>query len=118
MNLVTVHAQVFAVSGELLTQVLTRLSNVLADEFCKQISLVQTFTSTEAVTAHLEARAIQEALAAYLTPYARDLFQATFSKVPSITKDSDKRLIEALMANFKRRMRLQLLCFEVDMEEL
>lgn len=118
MNLVTVHAQVFAVSGELLTQVLTRLSDVLADEFCKQISLVQTFTSTEAVTAHLEARAIQEALAAYLTPYSRDLFQATFSKVPSITKDSDKRLIEALMANFKRRMRLQLLCFEVDMEEL
>ncbi|XP_067054130.1 exocyst complex component 2-like isoform X2 [Acropora muricata] len=118
MNLVTVHAQVFAVSGELLTQVLTRLSDVLANEFCKQISLVQTFTSTEAVTAHLEARAIQEALAAYLTPDARDLFQATFSKVPSITKDSDKRLIEALMANFKRRMRLQLLCFEVDMEEL
>ncbi|XP_044175031.1 LOW QUALITY PROTEIN: exocyst complex component 2-like [Acropora millepora] len=118
MNLVTVHAQVFAVSGELLTKVLTRLSDVLADEFCKQISLVQTFTSTEAVTAHLEARAIQEALAGYLTKHARDLFQATFSKVPSITKDSDKRLIEALMANFKRRMRLQLLCFEVDMEEL
>ena len=37
-------------SGELLTQVLTRLTDVLADEFCKQISLVQTFTSTEAVT--------------------------------------------------------------------
>ena len=37
-------------SGELLTQVLARLSDVLADEFCKQISLVQTFISAGAVT--------------------------------------------------------------------
>ena len=28
------------------------------------------------------------------------------------------RLIEALMTTFKRRMRFQLLCFQVDMEEL
>lgn len=118
MNLVTVHAQVFAVSEELLTQVLSRLTDMLADEFCRLISAVQTFTSAGAVTAHLEARAIQEALAAYLTQHARDLFQSTFSKVPAITKDSDKRLIEALMTAFKRRMRFQLLCFQVDMEEL
>ncbi|XP_068701050.1 exocyst complex component 2-like isoform X2 [Montipora foliosa] len=118
MNLVTVHAQVFAVSEELLTQVLSRLTDMLAGEFCKQISAVQTFNSAGAVTAHLEARAIQQALAAYLTQHTRELFQATFSKVPAITKDSDKRLIEALMTTFKRRMRLQLLCFQVDMEEL
>ncbi|XP_078365831.1 exocyst complex component 2-like [Oculina patagonica] len=118
MNLVTVHAQVFAVSEELLSQVLSRLTDMLAEEFCRLISGVKTFTSAGAVTAHLEARAIQEALAAYLSQQARDLFQTTFSKVPGITKDSDKRLIEALMTTFKRRMRFQLLCFQVDMEEL
>lgn len=118
MNLVTVHAQVFAVSEELVSQVLSRLTDMLVDEFCKLISGVKTFTSAGAVTAHLEAQAIQEALTAYLSQYARDLFQAAFSKVPSITKDSDKRLIEALMTTFKRRMRFQLLCFQVDMEEL
>jgi len=118
MNLVTVHAQVFAVSEELLSQVLSRLTDMLADEFCRLISAVKTFTSAGAVTAHLEARAIQEALSAYLSQHARDLFQATFSKVPAITKDSDKRLIEALMTTFKRRMRFQLLCFQVDMEDL
>lgn len=118
MNLVTVHAQVFAVSEELLTQVLCRLTDMLADEFCRLVSAVKTFTSAGAVTAHLEARAIQEALAAYLTQHSREMFQATFSKVPAITKDSDKRLIEALMTTFKRRMRFQLQCFQVDMEEL
>ncbi|PFX23413.1 exocyst complex component 2-like isoform X1 [Stylophora pistillata] len=118
MSLVTVHAQVFAVSEELVSQVLSRLTDMLADEFCKLISGVKTFTSAGAVTAHLEAQAIQEALAAYLSQHARDSFQAAFSKVPSITKDSDKRLTEALMTTFKRRMRFQLLCFQVDMEEL
>lgn len=118
MNLVSVHAQVFAVSEELLTQVLCRLTDMLADEFCRLISAVKTFTSAGAVTAHLEARAIQEALAAYITQHTRDLFQVTFSKVSTITKDSDKRLIEALMTTFKRRMRFQLQCFQVDMEEI
>lgn len=118
MNLATVHAQVFAVSEELLSQVLSRLTDMLADEFCRVISAVNTFTSAGAVTAHLEAQAIQEALAAYLSQHARDAFQAAFRKVPNITKDSDKRLIDALMATFKRRMRFQLLCFQVDMEEL
>lgn len=37
-------------SEELLTQVLSRLTDMLADEFCRLISAVQTFTSAGAVT--------------------------------------------------------------------
>lgn len=40
----------FAVSEELLTQVLCRLTDMLADEFCRLISAVKTFTSAGAVT--------------------------------------------------------------------
>ena len=40
----------FAVSEELLTQVLSRLTDMLADEFCRLISAVKTFTSAGAVT--------------------------------------------------------------------
>ena len=42
--------QVFAVSEELVSQVLSRLTDMLADEFCKLISGVKTFTSAGAVT--------------------------------------------------------------------
>lgn len=42
--------QVFAVSEELVSQVLSRLTDMLVDEFCKLISGVKTFTSAGAVT--------------------------------------------------------------------
>ena len=45
--------QVFAVSEELLSQVLSRLTDMLADEFCRLISAVKTFTSAGAVTVSL-----------------------------------------------------------------
>ena len=42
--------QVFAVSEELVSQVLSRLTDMLVDEFCKLIAGVKTFTSHGAVT--------------------------------------------------------------------
>lgn len=44
----------FAVSEELLTQVLCRLTDMLADEFCRLVSAVKTFTSAGAVTVRLQ----------------------------------------------------------------
>ena len=41
-------------SEELLSQVLTRLTDMLADEFCRVISGVKTFTSPGAVTVSLQ----------------------------------------------------------------
>lgn len=40
-------------SEELLSQVLSRLTDMLADEFCRLISAVKTFTSAGAVTVSL-----------------------------------------------------------------
>lgn len=40
----------FAVSEELVSQVLSRLTDMLVDEFCKLISGAKTFTSAGAVT--------------------------------------------------------------------
>ena len=42
--------QVFAVSAELLDQVLSRLVDLLADEFYRLLSAVKTFTSAGVVT--------------------------------------------------------------------
>ncbi|EDO32546.1 predicted protein [Nematostella vectensis] len=121
MNLVMVHAQVFRVSIDLLPLVLSRLTDLLANEFKRLMEKIgkskRKFMSAGAVTAHLEARAFQEALVAYLSPGARAAFLMALEEVPPLTKDSDKKLIEALMTSFKRKMGLQLQCFQIDMDE-
>ncbi|XP_031570659.1 exocyst complex component 2-like isoform X3 [Actinia tenebrosa] len=122
MNLVLVHAQVFSVSSDLLALVLSRLTDLLADEFKRILQKAsgskRNFMSAGAVTAHLEAIAFQQALMAYITPDARTAFTEALELVPPLTKDSDRKLIDALMTSFKRKMALQLQCFHVDMEEI
>lgn len=112
VNIITVHAEVFTVSKDLVPRVLSRIVESVADEMCRLMQCVSSFSRNGALQARLELCALRDAVATYLNPNSNASFKLALDSLPQLHSGGDKKLVEELLNKFKSSMQLQLTCFQ------
>uniref|UniRef100_UPI00358FCEE5 exocyst complex component 2-like isoform X1 n=1 Tax=Myxine glutinosa TaxID=7769 RepID=UPI00358FCEE5 len=112
MGLTAVHAEVFAMSRELVSRVLSRLIEGVAEEMARLLQCVHAFSTHGTVQAHLELYAFQHSTSAFHTPRSRQSFKQAVTLLPQINTGMDRKLMADLVNRFKNNMKLQLICFQ------
>ncbi|XP_077440554.1 exocyst complex component 2 [Vanacampus margaritifer] len=112
VNIITVHAEVFTISKDLVPCVLSKILATVADELCRLMQCVPSFSKNGALQARLELCALRDAIAAYLNAESNVSFQMALDALPPLHSASDKKLLEELWNKFKSSMHLQLACFK------
>ncbi|XP_008335141.1 exocyst complex component 2 [Cynoglossus semilaevis] len=111
VNIIAVHAEVFSVSKDLVPRVLSKIVESVADEMCRIMQCVSSFSRNGALQAHLEISALRDALASYLNAESKSCFNQALETIPQIHSGSDKKILEELLNKYKSNMHLQLTCF-------
>ncbi|CAF98087.1 unnamed protein product, partial [Tetraodon nigroviridis] len=109
--LVFVSLQVFTVSQDLVPRVLSKIIESVADEMCRLMQCVSSFSKNGALQARLEICALRDAVSTYLNPESIASFKLALDALPQLHSGADKKLLEELLNKFKSSMQLQLTCF-------
>ncbi|XP_045905682.1 exocyst complex component 2 isoform X2 [Micropterus dolomieu] len=112
VNIITVHAEVFTVSKDLVPRVLSKIVESVADEMCRLMQCVSSFSKNGALQARLELFALRDAIAAFLNAESNSSFKLALDALPQLHSGADKKLLEELLNKFKSSMQLQLTCFQ------
>uniref|UniRef100_A0A8D3DML9 Exocyst complex component 2 n=1 Tax=Scophthalmus maximus TaxID=52904 RepID=A0A8D3DML9_SCOMX len=95
VNIITVHAEVFTVSKDLVPRVISQIVESVADEMCRLMQCVSSFSKNGALQ-HL---------------LFSSSFKLALDALPQLHSGADKKLLEELLNKFKSSMQLQLACF-------
>ncbi|KAM9530347.1 exocyst complex component 2-like isoform 4-T11 [Salvelinus alpinus] len=112
VNIITVHAEVFTVSKDLVPRVLTRIIEGVAEEISRLMQCVSSFSKNGAIQARLEIDSLRDAVASYLSSESHASFKQALEVLPQLHNGADKKLLEELLNTFKSSMQLQLTCFQ------
>uniref|UniRef100_A0A4W5QFJ8 Exocyst complex component 2 n=1 Tax=Hucho hucho TaxID=62062 RepID=A0A4W5QFJ8_9TELE len=112
VNIITVHAEVFTVSKELVPRVLTRIVDGVAEEMSRLMQCVSSFSMNGAIQARLEINALRDVVASYLSSESHANFKQALEALPQLHSGADQKLLEELLNRFKSSMQLQLTCFQ------
>ncbi|XP_051511164.1 exocyst complex component 2-like [Myxocyprinus asiaticus] len=112
VSIISVHAEVFAVSKELVPRVLSKIIEAVAEEMSRLMQCVSSFSKNGALQARLEICALQDAIEPFLTSESRTSFKQAIEALPQLQNGADKKLLEELLNKFKSSMKLQLNCFK------
>uniref|UniRef100_UPI003AAB4897 exocyst complex component 2 isoform X1 n=1 Tax=Centroberyx gerrardi TaxID=166262 RepID=UPI003AAB4897 len=112
VNIITVHAEVFTVSKELVPRVLSKIVESVAEEMSRLMQCVSSFSKNGALQARLELCALRDAIASYLNGESNASFKLALDALPQLHSGADKKLLEELLNKFKSSMQLQLTCFQ------
>ncbi|KAJ8276861.1 hypothetical protein GJAV_G00068730 [Gymnothorax javanicus] len=112
VNIITVHAEVFTVSKELVPRVLSRIVESVSEEISRLMQCVSSFSKNGALQARLEICALRDAIASFLTAESITSFKQALESLPQLHSGGDKKLLEELLNTFKSSMHLQLTCFQ------
>uniref|UniRef100_A0A8C7XZJ8 Exocyst complex component 2 n=1 Tax=Oryzias sinensis TaxID=183150 RepID=A0A8C7XZJ8_9TELE len=111
VSIIAVHAEVFTVSKDLVPPVLSRIVTSVADEMCRLMQCVSSFSKNGALQARLELCALRDAVATYINPDSNTSFKLALEALPQLSSPPS-RLLEELLNKFKSSMHLQLTCFQ------
>ncbi|XP_037325485.1 exocyst complex component 2 isoform X2 [Pungitius pungitius] len=112
VNIITVHAEVFTVSKDLVPRVLSKIVESVADEMCRLMQCVSSFSKNGSLQARLELCALRDAVATFLNSDSSASFEVALGALPQLQSGADKKLLEELLNKFKSSMQLQLTCFQ------
>ncbi|RXN26583.1 Exocyst complex component 2 [Labeo rohita] len=112
VSIISVHAEVFTVSKELVPRVLSKIIEAVAEEMSRLMQCVSSFSKNGALQARLEICALRDAVDPYLTSESRTSFKQALEALPQLQSGADKKLLEELLNKFKSSMKLQLNCFK------
>ncbi|XP_062412248.1 exocyst complex component 2 [Sardina pilchardus] len=113
VNIITVHAEVFSISKDLVPRVLSRIIEAVAEEMSRLMQCVSSFSKNGALQARLEICSLSDAVSVYLTSESRGSFKQALESLPQLHSGADKKLLEELLNKFKSSMHLQLSCFQL-----
>ncbi|XP_056270378.1 exocyst complex component 2 [Pseudoliparis swirei] len=112
VSIIAVHAEVFTVSKDLVPRVLSQIVESVADEMCRLMQCVSSFSKNGALQARLELCALRDAVATYLNSESSASFNLALEALPPLQSGADKKLLEELLNTYKSSMQLQLTCFQ------
>ncbi|XP_046387065.1 exocyst complex component 2 [Ischnura elegans] len=110
-NMIGVHAEVHRVSPSLVPRLLSQITETVAEELARLLSCVSHFSREGGIQARSDVCAIQEALGNYVTPVASGFFEEALEALPELKDEEDIKRVDVVLANFRARMRVQLICF-------
>uniref|UniRef100_A0A8C8BXU4 Exocyst complex component 2 n=1 Tax=Oncorhynchus tshawytscha TaxID=74940 RepID=A0A8C8BXU4_ONCTS len=114
VNIITVHAEVFTVSKDLVPRVLSRIIEGVAEEMSRLMQCVSSFSKNGAIQARLEIDSLRDAVASYLSSESHASFKQALEVLPQLhngNKIHDEKC-QPLLNKFKSSMQLQLTCFQ------
>ncbi|XP_076322458.1 exocyst complex component 2-like [Tachypleus tridentatus] len=114
MNMIEIHAEVFAVSPPFVSKVMTRIVEAVAEEMARLYECVHKFSPNGNVQAALDLRAMEEAVSTYRTNSTSKHFMKCRKFLEPFAATKDNKFVEEQLKIFKNHMRLQLLCFKED----
>uniref|UniRef100_A0A3B4XN07 Exocyst complex component 2 n=1 Tax=Seriola lalandi dorsalis TaxID=1841481 RepID=A0A3B4XN07_SERLL len=100
VSIITVHAEVFTVSRDLVPRVLSKIVESVADEMCRLMQCVSSFSKNGALQVHTD-----------MHTHTHDYRTFSHSKTTH-SKTLTHKLLEELLNKFKSSMQLQLTCFQ------
>uniref|UniRef100_A0A669E6Z8 Exocyst complex component 2 n=1 Tax=Oreochromis niloticus TaxID=8128 RepID=A0A669E6Z8_ORENI len=112
VNIIAVHAEVFTVSKDLVPRVLSRIVESVADEMCRLMQCVSSFSKNGALQVGTHSHAHTRSRRALLIFSAS--FKLALESLPQLHSGADKKLLEELLNKFKSSMQLQLTCFQAS----
>uniref|UniRef100_A0A8C5ME68 Exocyst complex component 2 n=1 Tax=Leptobrachium leishanense TaxID=445787 RepID=A0A8C5ME68_9ANUR len=112
VNIISVHAEVFAISKELVPRVMSHIVEAVGEELSRLMQCVPSFSTNGALQARLEICSLRDAIAIYLTAESKSSFRQALEPLPQLASGADKKLLEELLNEFKSSMHLQLTCFQ------
>lgn len=112
VSIISVHAEVFTVSKELVSRVLSKIIEAVAEEMSRLMQCVSSFSKNGALQARLEICALRDAIEPYLSSESCTSFKQALEALPQLQSGADKKLLEELLNKFKSSMKLQLNCFK------
>ncbi|XP_062858410.1 exocyst complex component 2 [Trichomycterus rosablanca] len=112
VSIISVHAEVFTISKDLVPRVLSRIVESVAEEMSRLMQCAQSFSRNGALQARLEVCALRDAVACFLTSESQSSFKQALEDLPQLQSGADKKLLEELLNTFKSSMHFQLTCFQ------
>uniref|UniRef100_A0A8C1J0U4 Exocyst complex component 2 n=1 Tax=Cyprinus carpio TaxID=7962 RepID=A0A8C1J0U4_CYPCA len=92
VSIISVHAEVFTVSKELVPRVLSKIIEAVAEEMSRLMQCVSSFSKNGALQARLEICALRDAIELYLTSESRTSFKQAVEALPQLQSGTDKKL--------------------------
>nr|XP_045361538.1 exocyst complex component 2 isoform X3 [Camelus bactrianus] len=89
VSIIAVHAEVFAVSKELVPRVLCRVVEAVSEELSRLVQCASSFSRNGALQARLEICALRDTVAAHLTPESRSSFKQALEALPQLSSGAD-----------------------------
>ncbi|XP_053470005.1 exocyst complex component 2 isoform X1 [Ictalurus furcatus] len=112
VSIISVHAEVFTISKDLVSRILSKIVESVAEEMSRLMQCVSSFSKNGALQARLEICALKDAVVCYLTPESQASFKQAVEALPQLQSGADKKLLEELLNKFKSSMHFQLTCFQ------
>uniref|UniRef100_A0A8C1AIS0 Exocyst complex component 2 n=1 Tax=Cyprinus carpio carpio TaxID=630221 RepID=A0A8C1AIS0_CYPCA len=84
VSIISVHAEVFTVSKELVSRVISKITEAVAEEMSRLMQCVSSFSKNGALQARLEICALQDAIEPYLTTESLTSFKQALEALPQL----------------------------------
>uniref|UniRef100_A0A8C1AHZ3 Exocyst complex component 2 n=1 Tax=Cyprinus carpio carpio TaxID=630221 RepID=A0A8C1AHZ3_CYPCA len=91
VSIISVHAEVFTVSKELVSRVISKITEAVAEEMSRLMQCVSSFSKNGALQARLEICALQDAIEPYLTTESLTSFKQALEALPQLQSGADKK---------------------------
>uniref|UniRef100_A0A8C1TH07 Exocyst complex component 2 n=1 Tax=Cyprinus carpio TaxID=7962 RepID=A0A8C1TH07_CYPCA len=90
VSIISVHAEVFTVSKELVSRVISKITEAVAEEMSRLMQCVSSFSKNGALQARLEICVLQDAIEPYLTTESLTSFKQALEALPQLQSGADK----------------------------
>ncbi|CAH2099615.1 unnamed protein product [Euphydryas editha] len=115
-NLIAVHAEVDSICGAACSRYVRDISETVCEELSRLAACAPAPPRAAAFRARLEASLLRLACAAHLTRKAENYLVETLASIPPLETEEEKKRMDMIIQDFKKRMELQLACLNCDIE--
>ncbi|XP_063373703.1 exocyst complex component 2 [Cydia amplana] len=117
-NLIAVHAEVDSVCGAASARYVRDICETVCEELARLAACGALAPAARAAAfqARLEYTLLRIACHHYLTRKAEDYLMEALAGIPPLESEEDKQRLDKLVADFKKRMELQLTCLSCNVE--
>ncbi|TSK58001.1 Exocyst complex component 2 [Bagarius yarrelli] len=91
VSIISVHAEVFTISKDLVSRVLSKIVESVAEEMSRLMQCVSSFSKNGALQARLEICALKDAVVCYLTSESQASFKQAVEALPQLQSGADKK---------------------------
>ncbi|CAH2099616.1 unnamed protein product [Euphydryas editha] len=108
--------QVDSICGAACSRYVRDISETVCEELSRLAACAPAPPRAAAFRARLEASLLRLACAAHLTRKAENYLVETLASIPPLETEEEKKRMDMIIQDFKKRMELQLACLNCDIE--